>query len=111
MERKQQPENEEEDGNIENVKNRSSEASNNLLYDANETPILCSMLGPTNSSSSPRQHQQVQSGCLYIHGTYPYSLAQLLIAGSDASAFSYSNHKSNKDIRTLIIWDNVKSLL
>lgn len=62
-----------------------------------------------NKRSSSRKQkiriQQPQSGCLHIHGAFPYMLARPVISGPDGSM----NHRYNCDIGR-IDWDDANSV-
>ena len=61
----------------------------------------------TRSSSRKQRIQQPQSGCLHIHGAFPYMLARPSIAGPDGSM----HHGYNCDILSgRIDWDDANSV-
>jgi hypothetical protein len=88
-------------------------------------PVLSS---DSSSTINASYSQQPQSGCLYIHGAYPYMLARPVVAGPDGSMHhghfyqSSQGCSSQEDIfspklssddsskRTCIDWDNVESV-
>ena len=67
---------------------------NNHCFDASMSPLKSTPLSssPPNDDQTSQnqqndQHEQHQSGCLHIHGAYPYLLARPVQAGPDGSSF------------------------
>ncbi len=82
----------------------------------------------SNQNDRERGHQYHQSGCLHIHGAYPYLLARPVEAGPDGSSFFFRtdplsndscHNQNNKDFDyddeeekedNVIDWDNQESV-
>jgi hypothetical protein len=53
---------------------------------------------PSGVQKKIKKHNQYhQSGCLHIHGAYPYMLARPVKAGPDGSSFFFGNDNENHD--------------
>jgi hypothetical protein len=111
------------------LRNGDDSAYHKCTQEESKTISLNSVLSADSSSTVTTSYsQQPQSGCLYIHGAYPYMLARPVIAGPDGSMHhghyyeSSQGSSSQDDIfspklssdgstrRTCIDWDSVDSV-
>jgi len=104
------------DGNYEEYINSSQSLANNSGNMSSQT----SDNSTTNPQQQTKKHtriQQPQSGCLHIHGAYPYMLARPIIAGPDGSMHhgykctNDTNDDDDTDISDIRIdWDDPNSV-
>ncbi|KAL7540342.1 hypothetical protein ACHAXR_011801 [Thalassiosira sp. AJA248-18] len=88
------------DGNYEEFINSSQVGSSTSSQQSGDSQS-------TSTTNQQKQRiQQPQSGCLHIHGAFPYMLGRPIIAGPDGSM----HHGYNCDTRGRIDWDDASSV-
>jgi len=84
----------------------ASQSQSSLVHDDNNANI-------DNKATSENFEAILnrQSGCLYIHGAYPYLLARPVVAGIDGSPFTYDKEsKGGEDNIIFTDWDDPESV-
>ena len=101
------------DGNVDEYINNSqaSSTSSNTqdIHGSTQSSAGGESTTSTTASTQPKKTriQQPQSGCLHIHGAYPYMLARPIIAGPDGSMNMHHGF-DNSDGR--VNWDDANSV-
>ena len=103
------------DGNYEEYIN-SSQSQNSQVLNNEGSQSSQSSTATATATAKKQRIQQPQSGCLHIHGAYPYMLARPVIAGPDGSMHhghinmgdEGSSSDGISDIR--INWDDASSV-
>ncbi len=73
----------------------------------------CSSSSAAGSNQKQHNFRQPQSGCLHIHGAYPYMLARPVVAGPDGSMYPphHPGHNNCNHHHGRIDWDDAYSVV
>ena len=99
-------------GNYDHVINRSSASQ----VSSSQSTTNSSHSSASSFSSTKPKIPQPQSGCLHLHGAFPYMLARPVVAGPDGSMYRgcyNDNNEDNEDGTTnidRIDWDDADSV-